>query len=70
MARRYLVTVRGHVGAGVLELLEVLEIVDESADRSTYVVELIDQADLYGVLTLLQGRGIELVSVVETRDEQ
>lgn len=64
---RYRVTVRGRLGHRVRTLLEDLELEQEDGQESCYVVELSDQADLYGLLSLLQAVGVQLVSIVEVR---
>lgn len=60
----YRLTVRGRLGPQVLAKLD--EVIVERADaRSVYVIETVDQADLYGAIDVLQSAGVELVSVVE-----
>ena len=55
---RYRIVVRGELGllAGPFENLEVFS-------YSVIVGEIIDQAQLYGVLEWLGGRGIQIVSI-------
>lgn len=60
----YRITVRGRLGSRLLILLgEVTE--ETTGEASTYTLDLIDQADLYGLIELLHRAGVELISVVE-----
>ena len=68
----YRVTVRGRLAPRLLALLGDAVAEHESEhecgdadDRSAYRAEVVDQADLYGLLEVLQRAGVELLSVVE-----
>ncbi len=60
----YRLTVRGRLGPQVLAKLDHVT-VERPGARSVYVIEIVDQADLYGAIDVLQAAGVELVSVVE-----
>ncbi|MEM7143367.1 MAG: hypothetical protein AAF548_20295 [Actinomycetota bacterium] len=64
---RYRITVRGQLAAAVEE--QIGDVVAEvAAESATYVVEIVDQADLFGVLGAIQRSGVELLSI-ESSDE-
>lgn len=64
----YRVTVRGRLGPQTLAKLDVMR-AESVGTQSTYLAEIIDQADLYGLLDVLQGAGVELLSVAEVQPE-
>lgn len=60
----YRLTVRGRLGPQTLGQLDDLT-VERQGDRSVYVIEVVDQVDLYGVIQVFQSAGVELVSIAE-----
>lgn len=58
-------TVRGRLGPQTLAQLEAVRAETIGAE-SAYLIETIDQADLYGLLDVLQRAGVELISVART----
>lgn len=62
----YRLTVRGQLGSQTLVQLDGLTI-ETIGGESSYLVEIVDQADLYGLLDVLQRAGVELVSVAEVQ---
>ena len=59
---RYRITVRGRLATAVEERIgEIAPTI--SAESATYLVDIVDQADLYGVLGAIQRSGVELLSI-------
>ena len=59
---RYEIVVMGELGATEIGILEGMTVTTR-AGRSTILGDIVDQAQLHGVLGWLAGMGIELVSV-------
>ncbi len=59
---RYRITVRGRLADAMEQ--RIADVTDEVAvDTVTYVVDIVDQADLYGILGAIQRSGVELLSI-------
>ena len=65
---RYRIVIRGEIGEPLVGPLEGMA-VEAAGEESVLTGELVDQAQLQGVLTSLSGLGIEIVSVNPVDDE-
>jgi len=59
---RYRITVRGRLTKRLMSAFEGLD-VEPGIEQTTLVGEIRDQSHLYGVLDLVRGLGLDLVSV-------
>lgn len=58
----YRITVRGRLAEAVEERIGEIS-AEVGIDTVTYVVEIVDQADLFGILGAIQRSGVELLSI-------
>ncbi len=59
---RYRITVRGRL-ADAIERRIADVTAEVEVDAVTYIVDIADQADLYGILGAIQRSGVELLSI-------